>query len=123
MVWGSNPGEGEIFRTRPDRPWGPPSLLYNEYRVLSGVKSDRGVTLTPHPVLCRCQERVDLHLYSPYGPYGLTEPQCLHKGALYLYLTTTTTTTTTTNVTCQSRTLPLQGAKVFRICYIPVTLD
>ena len=20
---------GEIFRTRPDRPWGPPSLLYN----------------------------------------------------------------------------------------------
>ena len=25
---------GEIFRTRPDRPWGPPSLLYNLYRVL-----------------------------------------------------------------------------------------
>jgi len=24
---------GEIFRTRPDRPWGPPSLLYNGYRV------------------------------------------------------------------------------------------
>ena len=23
----SNPGRGEIFRTRPDRPWGPPSLL------------------------------------------------------------------------------------------------
>jgi len=22
----SNPGEGEIFRTRPDRPWDPPSL-------------------------------------------------------------------------------------------------
>ena len=21
---------GEIFRTRSDRPWGPPSLLYNE---------------------------------------------------------------------------------------------
>jgi hypothetical protein len=28
-VWGSNPGVGEIFRTRPDQPWGPPSLLYN----------------------------------------------------------------------------------------------
>ena len=28
---GSNPGEGEIFRTCPDRPWGPPSLLYNVY--------------------------------------------------------------------------------------------
>jgi len=23
---------GEIFRTCPDRPWGPPSLLYNGYR-------------------------------------------------------------------------------------------
>jgi len=23
----------EIFRTCPDRPWGPPSLLYNGYRV------------------------------------------------------------------------------------------
>jgi hypothetical protein len=27
MVRGSNPGEGEIFRTCPDQPWGPPSLL------------------------------------------------------------------------------------------------
>jgi hypothetical protein len=25
--------EGEIFRTCPDRPWGPPSLLCNGYRV------------------------------------------------------------------------------------------
>ena len=32
-AWGSNPGGGEIFRSRPDRPWGPLSLLYNEYRV------------------------------------------------------------------------------------------
>ena len=29
---------GEIFRTCPDRPWGPPSLLYNGYRVFSGGK-------------------------------------------------------------------------------------
>ena len=28
---------GEIFR-RPDRPWTPPSLLYNGYRVFPGVK-------------------------------------------------------------------------------------
>ena len=28
-VRGSNPGGGDIFRTCPDRPWGPPSLLYN----------------------------------------------------------------------------------------------
>jgi hypothetical protein len=29
---GSNPGGGEIFRTRPDRLRNPPSLLYNGYR-------------------------------------------------------------------------------------------
>ena len=30
---------GKIFPTRPDRPWGPPSLLYNLYRVsFMGVK-------------------------------------------------------------------------------------
>jgi len=27
---------GEVFRTRPDRLWGPPSFLYIEYRVISG---------------------------------------------------------------------------------------
>ena len=32
-----------------------------------GVTSGRGVTLTPHPL----QEKVELYLYSPYGPYGL----------------------------------------------------
>jgi hypothetical protein len=36
---GSNPDGGEIFRTRPDRPWGPPSLLYNGYRVFPGGKA------------------------------------------------------------------------------------
>jgi len=29
----------EIFRTCPDRPWGPPSLLYNGYRVFLGDKA------------------------------------------------------------------------------------
>jgi len=33
---GSNPRGGEIFRSCPDRPWGPPSLLYNGYRVFPG---------------------------------------------------------------------------------------
>jgi hypothetical protein len=37
-VRGSNPSRGEIFRTCPDRPWGPPSLLYNGYRVFPGGK-------------------------------------------------------------------------------------
>ena len=40
MVLGSNPGEGEIFHICPDRPWGPPSLMYNGYRVFNGGKAD-----------------------------------------------------------------------------------
>jgi len=34
-----------------------------------GVKSGRGVTLTPSSAVGH--ERVKLYLYSPYGPYGL----------------------------------------------------
>jgi len=67
-VWGSNPGVDEIYRTRPDRPWVPPSLLYHKYRVFPGVKrSGRGVD---HPTLssAEIQERVELYLYSPFGP-------------------------------------------------------
>jgi hypothetical protein len=30
---------GEIFRTRLDQPWGPPSLLYNGYQVFPGGKA------------------------------------------------------------------------------------
>ena len=41
-VLGSNPGGGEIFRTCPDRPWGPLNLLYNRYRVFPGVKERPG---------------------------------------------------------------------------------
>ena len=29
---------GARFSTRPDRPWAPPSLLYNRYRVFPGGK-------------------------------------------------------------------------------------
>jgi hypothetical protein len=38
-VRGSNPGEDEILRTRPDRTWGPPSFLNNGYRVFPGGKA------------------------------------------------------------------------------------
>ena len=38
-IRGSNPGGGEIFRTRSDRSWGPPSLLYNWYLVFPGGKA------------------------------------------------------------------------------------
>ena len=38
---------GEIFRSRPDRPWDLPSLLYNGYRVFPGGKA-AGAWLCPH---------------------------------------------------------------------------
>ena len=34
----SQGGGGEIFGTCPDRPWGPPTLLNNGYRVFHGGK-------------------------------------------------------------------------------------
>ena len=49
VVRGSNAGVGEIFRTRPDGPWGPHSFLYDGYRVsFSEVKRPgRGVDHPP----------------------------------------------------------------------------
>ena len=40
---------GEIFRTSPDRPWVPPSLLYNGYRVFPGDKAAGSWRLLPTP--------------------------------------------------------------------------
>jgi hypothetical protein len=61
--------EKEIFRTRPDRPWGPPSLLYNGYRVSFPVakRPGRGVDHPP-PSSAEVKERVELYLYSTSGP-------------------------------------------------------
>jgi hypothetical protein len=41
----------QIFLTYPDRLRGPPSLLYNGYRVFPGGKGGRGMMLTTHPLL------------------------------------------------------------------------
>ena len=61
----------EIFRTSPGRHWGPPRVLYNGYRVFTGVKSGRGVTLTPHPFVVpwsrKSRTRPLLHLWA-VGP-------------------------------------------------------
>jgi hypothetical protein len=48
-VRGSNPSEGEIFRTHPDRPWGPPNLK----------RPGRGVD-HPHASRAEVKERVAL---------------------------------------------------------------
>ena len=42
---------GEIFRTCPNRPWDPPSLLYNRYRVFPGGKERPGRDADPLPLL------------------------------------------------------------------------
>ena len=65
---GSNPGGGEIFRTRPDRPWGPPSLLYNGYRVFPGGKAAGAWCWSPTPSRAEIKERVELNIYLPFGP-------------------------------------------------------
>ena len=64
--------KGGIFRTCPDRPWGPPSLLYNGYLVFPEGKERPGRDADPSPASSAVgHERVELYLYSPYGPYGL----------------------------------------------------
>jgi hypothetical protein len=49
-VRGSTPGRDEIFRSRPDRPWGSPSLLYNGYRVIPGGKAAWTWRWPPTPI-------------------------------------------------------------------------
>jgi len=66
-VRGSNPGGSEIFRTRSDRPWGPPSLLYIGYRVFSGVKAAGAWRWPPTPPSAEVKGRV----YTSTPPLGL----------------------------------------------------
>ena len=74
--WGAR-----FFRTCPDRPWGPPSLLYSGYRIFPGGKERPGRDADPSPPSSAVgHERVELYLYYPYGPC------CLYKGTLYLFL-------------------------------------
>ena len=68
MVRGSNPGGGEIFRTRPYRPWGPPSLPYNGYRVFPWDKAAGAWRWPSTHSRVEVKERVELYLYSTSGP-------------------------------------------------------
>jgi hypothetical protein len=87
-VWGSNPGGGEIFRNCPDQPWGPTSLLYNGYRAFSGGKERPGRDADPSPPSSAVVKKGCSYTSTPpMGRTACTEPQCLYKGALYLYIT------------------------------------
>ena len=71
-VRGSNPTGGEIFRTHPDRPWGPPSLLYNEYRVsFPGVKRPERRVNNPPSYSAEVKERVERSSSPLMGLHGL----------------------------------------------------
>ena len=59
----SNPGGGEIFRTRPEC-----SILCNDYRViLGGNTAGRGINHPP-PSSAEVKERIELNLYSSSVP-------------------------------------------------------
>jgi len=52
-----------------------------------GVKSGRGVTLTPHPLLVPVVNKEKSYTSTPpMGRTAYTEPQCLYKGDLYLFM-------------------------------------
>ena len=84
-VRGSNPGGGEIFLTCPDRPWGPPNLLYNGYWVFPGGKEQPGREADPSsPSSAVIKKEQSYTSTPPMGRAACTEHQCLYRGALYL---------------------------------------
>ena len=67
-VRGLNPDGGEIFRTRPDRPWGPPVSYTLGTGSFPGVqRPERGVDHLP-PSNAETEGRVGLYICSLSGP-------------------------------------------------------
>ena len=67
-MWGQNPVGGEIFRIRPHRPSGPPSLLFNGYRVsFLGVRRPERDVDHPPPSRAEVKEGVEQYIYYPSG--------------------------------------------------------
>ena len=67
---------GEIVRTCPGRPWGPPSLLYNGYHVFPGGKEWPGRDTDPSsPSSAMVMKRYSYTSTPPMGRTAFTEPQ------------------------------------------------
>jgi len=63
---------GKIFRTCPDRRWGPLSLLYNGYRVFPGGKERPGRDADPSPPSSAMVMKEQSYTSTPpHGPYSL----------------------------------------------------
>jgi len=81
-VWGSNPG-GVRFTARPDRPWGPPSLLYNGYRVFPGGKVRLGYAADHLPP----SSAVVMEEYSYTSTHPLGHNRACNGNILYIFHT------------------------------------
>jgi hypothetical protein len=77
-IEGSNPGGGEDFRTRPDRPWCPLSLHCQKYRFFPGSTATRPLSWSPSTSSAEVKERVELYHYNTSGPLWPVLGQILH---------------------------------------------
>jgi hypothetical protein len=59
---------GQIFYTHSHWPWGPYTLLYNGYWVLSSGTAARALHWPPTPSSAEVKGRVQLYVYFPSGP-------------------------------------------------------
>ena len=76
----------KIFHTCPYWPWGPPSLLYNGYRVFPMGKEGPKRDTKPSPLLVPLVMKEQSYTSTPpMGRTACTEPQCLYNRALYLF--------------------------------------
>jgi len=70
---------GTRFSARPDRPWDPPSLLLNAYRVFPGSKAQPGHAADHSP--SSSVAVIEEYSYTSTHPLGHTGPVT---GSLYL---------------------------------------
>ena len=84
-VWGSNVCGNEIFRTCPDRPRGPLSVLCNGYRVFCGGKERPRRDAEHSPSSIAIVKKEQSYTSSlPMGRTACTEPRCLYSRAIPL---------------------------------------
>jgi len=78
---------GTRISARPDRPWGPSSLLYNGYRVFPGGRSGRVVGLIPTPSSAEGSRKEYSHISThPKDLRGIyRSPSRKHQNLLSIY--------------------------------------